>query len=138
MIYSNYAINISVIIGSIIAVSTKTQQFISVAVLKLFLNSIPEKLDSGRIVWTLKTLDAWTHGLRTLGLCKPGSLDSGRVDSGRVGAWNVVAWTQENQALGRLESGRLEVRALNACMFGLWTPERLGFAHLDAQITDKC
>ena len=35
MMYSNYAINISVIIGSMMAASTKTLQFISVTVLKI-------------------------------------------------------------------------------------------------------
>ena len=35
IMYSNYAINISVIIGSMMAASTKTSQFISVTVLKI-------------------------------------------------------------------------------------------------------
>ena len=41
---------------------------------------IPEKLASGRMVWTL-------------GLCTPGRLDSGQLDSGRLNAWTLDAWT---------------------------------------------
>ena len=47
--YSNYAINISVIIGSMMAASTKTLQFISVTVLKIIF-----KRHSGKDgLWTL-------------------------------------------------------------------------------------
>ena len=49
MMYSNYAINISVIIGSMMAASTKTLQFISVTVLKIIF-----KRHSGKDgLWTL-------------------------------------------------------------------------------------
>ena len=82
MIYSN-AINISVIIGSIMAASTKTLEFISVIILKLFLNGIPEKRYSGRMTWTLRL---WTsRGLNS------GRLDSASVDSGRLDAWTLDA-----------------------------------------------
>ena len=79
MMYSNYSI--------------KTLQFISVTVLKIiFKHGIPEKLDSGRMVWTLSL---WTLG----------RLDSGRLDSKRLGAWpldawDLDAWTQDDWALG--------------------------------------
>ena len=49
MMCSNYAINISVIIGSMMAASTKTLQFISVTVLKIIF-----KRHSGKDgLWTL-------------------------------------------------------------------------------------
>ena len=69
MMYSNYAI--------------KTLQFISVTVLKIISkHGIPEKLDSGHMVWTL-TL--WTPG---------------RTDSGHLDAWTLDDWTLKDWALG--------------------------------------
>ena len=65
MIYSN-AINISVIIGSMMADSTKTLQFISVTVLNIIFNWHTGKAR----LWTLRL---WT----------PGSFNSGLLDSGR-------------------------------------------------------
>ena len=144
MMYSSYAINISLIIGSVMIASTKTLQFILVLVLKIIF-----KGHSGKArVWThgldTQTLHAWTLRLWTLGLCKPGRLDSeawtlghlysGHLDSGRLGAWTLDAWnldalSQNGWALGlwTLEiwttrsqgSGRLHVRTLNALMLGL-------------------
>ena len=69
MMYSNYAI--------------KTLQFISGTVLKIiFKHSIPEKLDSGPMVWTL------------------GRLDSKRLGAWLLDAWDLDAWTQDDWALG--------------------------------------
>ena len=82
-------------------------QFISVTVLKIiFKHGIPEKLDSGRMVWTLSL---WTLG----------RLDSGRLDSKRLGAWpldawDLDAWTQDDWALG-------------LWTLGFWTHECLDF-----------
>ena len=107
MMYSNYVINISVIIGSMMATSTKTLQFISVTVLKIiFKHGIPEKLDSGRMVWTLRL---WTLGLWTLG-----RLDSGRLDFERLGAWPLDAWNLDNWKLGLWTLARLDLRRLDA------------------------
>ena len=97
MIYSN-AINISVIIGSMMADSTKTLQFISVTVLKIiFLNVISEKLDSGRMAWMLRL---WT----------PGSLNSGPLDSASLKAWTRDVWTLGAWTLGLCTLGRLDNR----------------------------
>ena len=75
MIYSN-AINITVIIGSIMAASTKTLQFISVTVLKIIF-----KRHTGKaILWT-HDLDAWTLQPWTLGLWTPGLRTPGRLDA---------------------------------------------------------
>ena len=112
MMYSNYVINISVIIGSMMAASTKTLQFISVTVLKIiFKHGIPEKLDSGRMVWKLRlwTLGLWIHGLWTLG-----RLDSGRLDFERLGAWPLDAWNLDNWKLGLWTLARLDLRRLDA------------------------
>ena len=61
---------------------------------KIILNGIPEKLDFGRMdwslglwttgLWTPGRLDAWTLGhldTWTFGLCTPRHLDSGRLDA---------------------------------------------------------
>ena len=144
-----YFKGVNMIIGSMMAASTKTLQFISVAVLKIIF-----KRHSGKAgLWThgldFSTLDTWALGLWMLGHCKPERLDSGRMNSGGLDAWTLDAWTLEDWALalwrlgiwtlglrttgcldsGRLESGRLKVRALDAwalytCTFGLWTPRR--------------
>ena len=53
MMYSNYAINISVIIGSMMPAFTKTLKFISVTVIKIIFKR-----------HTVKTT-LWTHGLDT-------------------------------------------------------------------------
>ena len=90
MIYSN-AINISVIIGSVMADSTKTLEFISITVLEIILNGKPEKLGSGRMAWTLRL---WT----------PGSLSSGRLDSASLDAWTRDVWTLDAWTLGRLDN----------------------------------
>ena len=74
MMYSNYAINISVIIGSMMATSTKTKQFISVTVLKIIFK------------WHTGKAGLWTLGLWTLGLCKHGRLDPRRMDSASLNA----------------------------------------------------
>ena len=87
------AINISVIIGSIMADSTKTLQFISVTALKIIFKWHTTKTR----LWThgldAYTLYAWKLEFWTLGLCKPARLDSGRLDSGRLDAWTLEAWT---------------------------------------------
>ena len=49
--YSNYGINISVIIGSMMAASTETLQFISITVLKIIFEQHAEKAG------------LWTYGL---------------------------------------------------------------------------
>ena len=54
MMYSNYAINISMIIGSMMAASTKTLQFISEKVLKIIFK------------WHSRKGGLWTHGLDAL------------------------------------------------------------------------
>ena len=51
VMYSNYGINISVIIGSMMAASTKTLQFISITVLKIIFEQHAEKAG------------LWTYGL---------------------------------------------------------------------------
>ena len=127
MMYSNCALNISVIIGSMTTASTKTLQSISVTALKIIF--IRHKL------WT-QGLDAWTHGLY-----KPGHLDSGRLDYASLDAWTLGFWTLGLRRTGRLnsvrlESGQLDVRALNdwaldAFTFGLWTPRQLDFGRSD-------
>ena len=108
MMYSNYAINISVIIGSMMPDFTKTLQFISVTILKIIF-----KRHTGKAALWTHGLDAWTLGIWTLGLATTGRLDS-----------------------GHLESGRLEVRALDACALDGCTFGRLYFGRLDAYITD--
>ena len=80
MIYSN-AIKINVIIGSMMAASTKTLQFISVIVLKIIFKAAY----SGRMVWTLR--------LRTAGSLIPGRLDSASLDAWTLDNWNLDAWT---------------------------------------------
>ena len=92
MIYRS-VINISVIIGLMMADSAKTLQFVLVTVLKIIF-----KRHNGKAkLWThgldAYTLDAWRLELWTLGLCKPGRLDSGRLDSGPLDAWALDAWT---------------------------------------------
>ena len=57
MMCSNYAINISVIIGSMMAASTKTLQFISVTILKVILKQYTRKAG------------LWTHALDALDAC---------------------------------------------------------------------
>ena len=71
--------------------------------------SIPEKLDSGRMVWTfgLQTL-----GLGTLRLWTTGSLDSGRLGSKRL----------DSKRLGLWKTGRLDSGQLNASNYRLTVP----------------
>ena len=92
---SNYAINISVIIGSIMAASTKTLQFISVTFLKIIF-----KRHSGKD-------GLWTHSL-DLRLWAPGRLNSGYLDSTSLGAWTLDALTLDAWTLGCLDFGRLD------------------------------
>ena len=156
MMYSNYAINISVIIDSMMPAFTKTLQFISVTVLKIIF-----KRHTGKAtLWThgldAQNLDAWTLGLCTLGLCKSGRLDSGRMDSasldawtlglwktgrldsGRLGAWTVDVWNLDDWKLRLwmrsdrrcLRSGCLHVWTLDACTLILWT-----FGRLDSRLS---
>ena len=125
----SYLMNISVIIGSMMAASTKILQFISVTVLKLFSNGIPEKLNSGRMFCTRRL---WT----------PGRLDSGRLDSPSMGAWTLQAWTLQAWKLGRLDSERLDSGSvgvwtldagnLDEWKLGFWTLSRLDSGGLDA------
>ena len=92
MMYSN-AIKISVIIGSMIAASTKSMQFISVAVLKIIFKWRTEKTRFWTHGLDAQTLDAWKIELWTLGLCKPGRLDFGCMDSASLDASTLNAWT---------------------------------------------
>ena len=138
MMYSNCALNISVIIGSMMTASTKALQSISVTASKIIF--IRHKL------WTQgldpQALDAWTPGLY-----KPRHLDSGRLDYASLDAWTLGFWTLGLRRTGRLnsvrlESGQLDVRALNdwaldAFTFGLWTPRQLDFGRSDAQRQTK-
>ena len=131
MMYSNYAINISVIIGSIMAASTKTLQFISVPVLKFIFKRYTGKAS----LWTqglgAQTLHTWTHG----------PLDSWALENWALGLLKLGIWTLGVRTTGRLdlerlEADRLEVRGLDAwvldaCTFGLWTPGRLDFGRLN-------
>ena len=97
----SYLMNISVIIGSMMAASTKILQFISVTVLKLFSNGIPEKLNSGRMFCTRRL---WT----------PGRLDSGRLYSGSLGLWTLDAGNLDDWKLGLWTSSRLDSGGLDA------------------------
>ena len=74
--------------------------------------SIPENLDSGRMVWTIGlgrleawTLDAWFLDAWTLGLWMPEHLDSARLD-----AWTLATGSLDsgNWKLGRLDSEHLD------------------------------
>ena len=98
MMYSNYAITISVIIGSVIPAFTKTLQFISVTVLKIIF-----KRHTGKAALWTHGLDAWT-----LRLWK-----TGRLDSGRLGAWTLDDWKLGLWTLARLDSGRLDAYTLD-------------------------
>ena len=73
---------------------------------------IPEKLGSGRMVWTLRL---WISG----------RLDSGHSDSGRLDTWTLDDWTLGLWTAGRLDCGPLGYGQLDAslglCTLGLWT-----------------
>ena len=103
MINSNYAININLIVVSMMAASTKTLQIISVTVLKIIF-----KRHSGKDgLWT-HSLDAWVLGLWTLGLRTTGRLDCGHLESGRleVRALTLGLWT---------------LACLDCCSLDAWT-----------------
>ena len=98
MMYSNYAITISVITGSMIPAFTKTLQFISVTVLKIIF-----KRHTGKAALWTHGLDAWTLG----------HWKAGRLDSGRLGAWTLDDWKLGLLTLARLDSGRLDAYTLD-------------------------
>ena len=106
MMYSNYAINISVIIGSMMAAFTKTLQFISVTVLKIIF-----KRHTGKAAPWTHGLDAWTLGLLNSGRLGAWTLDIWNLDNWKLGLWRLALWT-----LARLDSGRLYAYALD-----VWT-----------------
>ena len=111
MMYSNYAINISVIIGSVMTASTKTLQFISVTVLKIIFKWHTGKLGLRPHGLDAQALDAWTLALLTLRLCRPGRLD----------AWALDVWTQDNWALGIWTTGRQGCGRLHIWTLDGWT-----------------
>ena len=106
MMYSNDAINISVIIGSMLPAFTKTLQFISVTVLKIIF-----KRHTGKVAPWTHGLDAWTLGLLDSGRLGAWTLDVWNLDARKLGLWRLSLW-----ALARLDSGRLY-----GCTLDVWT-----------------
>ena len=88
------------------------------------LTYLPEKLDSGCIVWTP---ELWTPGL-----WNPGRLDIGHLDPGRLGAWTLEVWTLGLWTIGRLDSGRLDAWSLDSWTLDNWTLGLWTVGHLDS------
>ena len=92
-------------------------------------DDIPEKLDSGRMVWRS-------------GLWAPGGLDTDTgqlnfgchecLDSRRLVSWTLDVYTFELKMSGSLDSGCLDVWTLNAWTLGLRMLWRLDSGHLDS------
>ena len=101
MMYSNDAINISVIIGSMIPAFTKTLQFISVKVLKIIF-----RRHTGKAAPWTHGLDAWTLGL---------------LDSGRLGTWTLDVWNLGDRKLGLWTFSRFDSGRLYAYTLDVWT-----------------
>ena len=73
---------------------------------------MPEKLDSGRMVWTL--------GLWTLRRWTTGHLDSERMVPWTLGNWTLGPWTLGLRTTVRLDSGLLDAWTLDEWTLGFW------------------
>ena len=84
---------------------------------------IPEKLDSGRVVWTLGVcfLGLWSLGFRTIR----------HLNSVRLGPWTLNDWM-----LGVLDAGGLYAWNLDTWRLRLWTPGNLDYGRLGAWTLD--
>ena len=114
LMYSDYAINISLIIDPMKAASTKALQLTSVTFLTIIFKRHSGKAELWTHVQDAQTLNAGKLGLWTRGLCKPGRLDSGCMDPDHLNDWTLGLWKTGCSDSGCLGSGRLEVRALEA------------------------
>ena len=123
-----YFKGVNMIIGLMMAASTKTLQFISVAVLKIIFKRHSGKaglwtygLDSFTLgTWTMNawTLQAGTLGLWTHELWRLGRLDSRRLDSGRLGTWTLDAWNLDTWSQ---DDWYLDSRRLGSVHLLVWT-----------------
>ena len=73
---------------------------------------MPEKLDSGRMVWTL--------GLWTLRRWTTGHLDSERMVPWTLGNWTLGPWTLGLRTTVPLDSGLLDAWTLDDWTLGFW------------------
>ena len=74
---------------------------------------MPEKLDSGRMVWTF--------GLWTLGHWATGNVDSGLLIPWTLSNWTIGPWTLGLRTTVRLDSGLLDVWTLDDWTLGFWS-----------------